>query len=148
MTGLRLPVTHRADQVADRVRVTNRLRDVLSGYFPALEGEFDYSTRRGAVVLLAGYTRPGRDPGPRPFSPDDLASDANGPQRRAHRVGGCGGRQRGAPHDPGQDVAASIVAEIAAAALWQPDQCIRALDTQIGEPFHAHPGPRSSKRCL
>jgi len=34
-------VTHRTDLVADRVRLIHRLRDVLSGYFPALErGEF------------------------------------------------------------------------------------------------------------
>jgi transposase len=33
---LRLLVTHRTDLVADRVRIVNRLRDVLSGYFPAV----------------------------------------------------------------------------------------------------------------
>lgn len=37
VTELRLPVAHRTDMVADRVRIVNRLRDMLSGYFPALE---------------------------------------------------------------------------------------------------------------
>lgn len=34
VTELRLLVTHRTDLVGDRVRMVNRLRDVLSGYFP------------------------------------------------------------------------------------------------------------------
>ena len=38
VTELRLLVTHRTDLVGDRVRMVNRLRDVLSGYFPALSG--------------------------------------------------------------------------------------------------------------
>ncbi len=58
VTELRLLVTHRTDLVADRVRLINRLRDVLSGYFPALERAFDYSASRGAVVLLTGYQTP------------------------------------------------------------------------------------------
>ena len=37
VSELRLLVTHRTDLVGDRVRMVNRLRDVLSGYFPALE---------------------------------------------------------------------------------------------------------------
>jgi len=41
VTGLRLLVAHRTDLVTDRVRMVNRLRDVLSGYFPALERAFD-----------------------------------------------------------------------------------------------------------
>lgn len=55
---LRLLVTHRTDLVADRVRIVNRLRDVLSGYFPALEREFDFAHHRGAAVLLTGYQTP------------------------------------------------------------------------------------------
>ncbi len=58
VTELRLLVTHRTDLVADRVRLINRLRDVLSGYFPALERAFDYSASRGALVLLTGYQTP------------------------------------------------------------------------------------------
>ena len=39
---------------------------------------------------------------------------------------------------PGQDVAASIVAEIATALLAL-DQRIRVLDARIGDTFHTHP---------
>ncbi|WP_164742854.1 IS110 family transposase [Brevibacterium linens] len=48
VTQLQLLVTHRADLVADRVRMVNRLRDVLLGYFPTLERAFDYSHNHGA----------------------------------------------------------------------------------------------------
>jgi hypothetical protein len=58
VTELRLLVTHRTDLVGDRVRMVNRLRDVLSGYFPALERSFDYAHSRGALVLLTGYQTP------------------------------------------------------------------------------------------
>ncbi len=55
---LRLLVSHRRDLVADRVRIINRLRDVLTGYFPALEGAFDFAHSHGGVVLLTGYPTP------------------------------------------------------------------------------------------
>lgn len=50
---------HRADLVADRVRMINRLRDLLTSVFPALEREFDFSSCKGALVLLSGYATPG-----------------------------------------------------------------------------------------
>lgn len=58
VTELRLLVAHRTDLVADRVRMVNRLRDMLSGYFPALERSFDYAHSRGALVLLTGHQTP------------------------------------------------------------------------------------------
>ena len=38
----------------------NRLRDVMTSVFPALEREFDYSSCKGALVLLTGYASPER----------------------------------------------------------------------------------------
>src|SRR4051794_8989640 len=38
--------------------MVNRLRDVLCGYFPALERAFDYAHSRGALLLLTGYQTP------------------------------------------------------------------------------------------
>lgn len=55
VTQLQLLVTHRADLVADRVRMVNRLRDVLLGYFPTLESAFDYSHSHSALLMLTGY---------------------------------------------------------------------------------------------
>jgi hypothetical protein len=51
---------HRADLVADRVRMINRLRDLMTSVFPSLEREFDYASCKGALVLLTGYANPQR----------------------------------------------------------------------------------------
>jgi Transposase len=51
---------HRADLIADRVRMINRRRDLMTSVFPSLERAFDYSSHKGALVLLTGYTSPDR----------------------------------------------------------------------------------------
>lgn len=51
---------HRADLIADRVRMINRLRDLMTSVFPSLERAFDYSSQKGALVLLTGYATPDR----------------------------------------------------------------------------------------
>jgi transposase len=48
---------HRDDLMADWARGVNRLRDLLTGIFPALERAFGYSTR-SALILLTGYQTP------------------------------------------------------------------------------------------
>jgi transposase len=48
---------HREDLMADLVRGVNRLRDLLTSIFPALERAFDYSTR-SALILLTGFQTP------------------------------------------------------------------------------------------
>ena len=50
-------VSYRADVMADWVRGVNRLRELLSCIFPALEASFDYSAR-SALILLTGYCTP------------------------------------------------------------------------------------------
>jgi len=45
---------HRADLVADRVRMINRMRDLLTSVFPALEREFEFASCKGALVCSAG----------------------------------------------------------------------------------------------
>lgn len=55
---LRLLTAHRADLIADRVRLINRLRDALVGICPALERAFDYSAAKGPVVMLTEYQTP------------------------------------------------------------------------------------------
>jgi hypothetical protein len=56
--NLGLLTVHRADLIADRVRMINRLRDLMTSIFPALEREFDYSACKGALVLLSRYANP------------------------------------------------------------------------------------------
>lgn len=58
MATLQLLTAHRADLVADRVRLINRMRDTLVGISPALERAFDYSASKGAVTMLTGYQTP------------------------------------------------------------------------------------------
>ena len=48
---------HRTDLMADWVRGVNRLRDLLTSVFPALERAFDYSTR-SALILVSGFQSP------------------------------------------------------------------------------------------
>lgn len=138
VADLALLVAHRADLIADRVRMINRLRDVLTGYFPALERAFDYSRCKTALTLLTGYQTP-------------AAIRARGTTRLTAWLSKRGARNAvhvaehavAAAHAqhttlPGQDIAASIVAELAQ-SLLDLDQRITALDKQITTAFHAHP---------
>lgn len=58
VSTLQLLTNHRADLIADRVRLINRLRDLLLGICPALERAFDYSGAKGPVILLTEYQTP------------------------------------------------------------------------------------------
>lgn len=138
VTELRLLVAHRTDLVADRVRMVNRLRDVLSDYFPALERSFDYAHSRGALVLLTGYQTPAALRGRgharvttwlakrKVRTPEQVATTALEAAKAQHTT------------VPGQDVAASIVADIAAQLLTI-DARIGELETRITTTFRAHP---------
>lgn len=138
VTELRLLVTHRTDLVGDRVRMVNRLRDVLSGYFPALERSFDYAHSRGALTLLTGYQTPQalRRTGETRLrawlvkrkvrSADQIAAAALIAAKAQHTV------------VPGQDVAAGIVADLAAQLLAIGSR-ISELDARITTTFRAHP---------
>ncbi|WP_328323284.1 MULTISPECIES: IS110 family transposase [unclassified Streptomyces] len=58
VSDLRVLTNYRADLIADRVRIINRLRDLLVGICPALERAFDYSSAKGPVVMLTEYQTP------------------------------------------------------------------------------------------
>jgi transposase len=138
VTELRLLVAHRTDLVADRVRVVNRLRDVLSGYFPALERAFDYAHSRGALTLLTGYQTPAAIRGRgqarlrawlvkrKVRNADQIAADAL-TAAKAQRT-----------QVPGEGLAAGIVADLAA-QLLAIDARISDLDAKVTATFRAHP---------
>ena len=136
--NLGLLTAHRADLIADRVRMINRLRDVMTSVFPALEREFDYSSCRGALVLLTGYASPERL---RHVGVTRLAG-----WLRARRVRGyadLAARAVTAARSQqivlcGQDIAASIIAELATNVLAL-DQRVNDLDNQIAATFDQHP---------
>ncbi|WP_369174611.1 IS110 family transposase [Streptomyces sp. R28] len=58
VSTLQLLTRHRAGLIADRVRLVNRLRDLLLGICPALERAFDYSAAKGPVLMLTEYQTP------------------------------------------------------------------------------------------
>jgi hypothetical protein len=57
MVGLKLLTARRTDLVHDRTRAVSRLRELLTGIFPALERALDV-TNTGPLVLLTGYQTP------------------------------------------------------------------------------------------
>jgi transposase len=135
---LALLTAHRSDLVADRVRMINRLRDVLTGVFPALERAFDYSSQKGALVLLTGYQTPAaiRRRGRARLT----AWLANRSVRGADAVAQAALEAAQAQQTalPGEDIAAQIVADLAAQILALDDR-LKRIDKQIRETFRSHP---------
>lgn len=128
---LALLTAHRSDLVADRVRVINRLRDVLTGVFPALERSCVYSNRNGLLVLLTGYQTP-------------AALRRRGRTRltawlTSRGVRGADAVAPGAAQDQhttlsGEDVAAQIVADLASQILALDDR-LKRIYKQISTTF-------------
>lgn len=136
--NLELLTGHRADLIADRVRMINRLRDVMTSVFPSLEREFDYSSCKGALILLTGYA-----------SPEQLRRAGETrlsgwlQRRRVRNYAAVAARAITAARAqsvtlPGQEIAAGIIAELAANTLAL-DQRLTDLDAQIAAMFDEHP---------
>jgi len=129
---------HRGDLIADRVRMINRLRDLMTSVFPSLEREFDYKSCRGAVVLLTGYASPDRI---RRIGQARLSSWLQ--HRRVRDYSGVAARAVAAARAqmivlPGQDLATAIISELATNILAL-DERVKALDAQIATAFEQHP---------
>ncbi|MBA3803722.1 MAG: IS110 family transposase [Acidimicrobiia bacterium] len=129
---------HRADLIADRVRMINRLRDLMTSVFPSLEGAFDYASCKGALVLLTGYATPQRI---RRIGETRLAGWLR--QRKVRDSAGVAARAVTAARAQttvlaGQDLAATIIAELATNILGL-DERLKSLDAQIAETFDQHP---------
>lgn len=138
---LALLTAHRTDLVADRVRMVNRLRDVLTGVFPALERAFDYSAHKGALVLLTGYRTPAaiRRRGRARLT----AWLANRGVRGADAVAATALEAAHAQHTalPGEDVAAQVIRELAEQILALDDR-LKRIEAQISDTFRNHPQAR------
>ncbi|MHB1571993.1 MAG: IS110 family RNA-guided transposase [Solirubrobacteraceae bacterium] len=129
---------HRADLIADRVRMINRLRDLMTSVFPSLEREFDYKSCKGAVVLLTGYASPEKI---RRTGQARLAAWLR--HRRVRGSDALATRAVAASRAqlivlPGQELAASIISELATNILALDDR-VKALDNQIETTFDEHP---------
>ncbi|WP_030420282.1 IS110 family transposase [Streptomyces sp. NRRL F-5065] len=135
---LALLTTHRTDLIADRVRLFNRLHDVLTGISPALEAAFDYADHKGALVLLTGYPTPAalRRCGRTRLTRWLTARGVRHPETLALAALTAAHAQH--IRLPGQDTAAAITADLATQVLALDDR-LKQLDRQIGDAFRAHP---------
>ncbi|WP_372457230.1 IS110 family transposase [Mycobacterium intracellulare] len=129
---------HRVDLIADRVRMINRLRDLMTGVFPSLERAFDYSSHKGALVLLTGYASPDRI---RRVGQTRLVSwlrnrNVRGSADVAARAVSAAKAQSVVL--AGQELTASIIAELASGILAL-DERLKALDARIEQTFAEHP---------
>ena len=128
---------HRADLIADRVRMINRLRDLMTSVFPSLEREFDYKSCKGALVLLTSYASPSRI---RRSGEKRLTAWLQ--HRRVRNSAAVAARAVAAAHAqtvvlPGQDTAAAIISELATNILALQER-VQRLDAQIAEMFNQH----------
>jgi transposase len=129
---------HRADLIADRVRMINRLRDLMTSVFPSLERAFDYSSHKGALVLLTGYVSPERI---RCIGQTRLTGwlrnrNVRGSADVAARAITAAKAQSVVL--PGQELTANIIAELAGGILAL-DERLKTLDAQIDGTFAEHP---------
>jgi transposase len=132
---------HREDLIADRVRMINRLRDLMTSVFPSLERAFDYSAHKGALVLLTSYATPDRI---RRVGQTRLTGWLR--NRNVRGAADVAARATAAAKAqtvvlPGQDMTASIVTELATGILALDDR-LKVLDAQIQMTFDEHPHAR------
>ncbi|WP_406841824.1 IS110 family transposase (plasmid) [Streptomyces sp. AHU1] len=135
---LALLTAHRSDLIADRVRLLNRLHDVLTGISPALEAAFDYADHKGALVLLTGYQTLAalRRCGQTRLTRWLTARGVRNPETVAATVLTAAHAQH--IQLPGQDTAAGITADLAAQILAL-DERLKQLNRRISDAFHTHP---------
>lgn len=136
---IRLLVSRRRELVAEQTRRAARLRDLLSGLFPALERRIDPTTRTG-LVFLSHHA-----------APEDIR--AAGAKRIVRRLAKAASGRRGLEalaEDavraaqaqtvaiPGARLRAEIIADIAREALSTRDR-LKAVDQAIRERLATHP---------
>jgi transposase len=136
---LSLLVGHRADLTADWVRGVNRLRDLITRVFPALERAFDYSTR-APLILLTGYCTPAAI---RQAGPEVLSEHLH--THRAHRASipsivtkALAAADAQTVALPAEATTATLIARLAQ-HLLDLDREIKELDKRLIKTFRAHP---------
>ncbi|MCJ1697897.1 IS110 family transposase [Rathayibacter caricis] len=138
IADLKLLIAHRSDLVADRVRMLNRLRDVLTGIFPRLDRAFDYAKHKGALTLLTGYQTPTalRRMGQARLTKWLSRRGVQGaPSVAEAALEAANGQQTQIGNET---IAAQIIADIATQILAL-DARLRTLESQITTMFRAHP---------
>lgn len=115
----------------------SRLRQLLAGIFPALEREFDF-TSRAALVLVQRYQTPRaiRRAGTSRIAAHLAKENVRSAADMAERAVAAARSQTIAL--PGQNTAATLISEIAADLLRLRER-LKDLDAQIKEAFSRHP---------
>ncbi len=130
---------HREDLMADWVRGVNRLRDLLTGIFPALERAFDYSTR-SALILLTGVQTPAAiraagEAGLVAFLLEHGAWRKGVPVMAATALAAADAQTL---QLPGETTTATLIAHLAQ-QLLDLDRQIKETDKLISSRFRTHP---------
>lgn len=130
---------HREDLMADWVRGVNRLRDLLTGIFPALERAFDYSTR-SALILLTGFQTPQaiRDAGLAGVEEFLREQQAWPKGISSMAAAALAAAEQQTLRLPGEATTAVLVARLAR-QLLDLDRQIKDTDKLITSQFRAHP---------
>ena len=131
-------VAHREDLMADWVRGINRLRDLLTGIFPALERCFDYSTR-SPLILLAGFCTPAaiRQAGATTLTDHLRRSGASRPGIPAMVSKALAAAAAQSVQLPGEATTAALITRLAG-RLLDLHREIKDLDRLLTERFRTH----------
>jgi transposase len=134
---LKILTARRADLSADRTRVINRLRGLLTSIFPALDRTLGELTATGPLVLLTGYQTPAaiRAAGPAAIEAWLRERKIRNPGKLALAAAGAAARQQIAL--PGEQLTAQMIAALAGEVMALGEQ-IRQADRLIEERFHRH----------
>ena len=137
ITELKLLTARRADLVADRTRVINRLRSLLTSIFPALERALEDLTAAGPLILLTGYQTPAaiRTAGTAGLEAWLRERKARNAAKLATAAAGAAARQHTAL--PGEKLTASMIATLAREVMTLNEQ-IKDTDNLIEGRFHQH----------
>ncbi|MFF4568008.1 IS110 family transposase, partial [Streptomyces sp. NPDC001435] len=133
---LRILTGRRSDLVADRTRVTNRLRASLTSIFPALERALDLGNL-GPLILLTGYQTPAalRRVGARRLTTWLRNRKVRGAQALAEAAVEAADRQHTAL--PGEKITAQMVHSLAKEVMSLHEQ-VAEIDKLIEARFHDH----------
>jgi transposase len=131
---LQLLLAHRRDLITDQSRTIARLREALLSLFPALERTLDLNSK-GPLTLLTHYQIPAqlRRAGHKRVATYLKNRGVKGSNKVADKAQSV--------TLPAQDVAASIVAELAKDVLGF-KQRVESIDEEIGQRFFARPEAR------
>jgi transposase len=137
---LQLLLGRRRDLITDQSRTVTRLREALLSLFPALERALDLNSK-GPLTLLTHYQTPTqlRRAGRKRIAAYLRNRGVKGSKGIAQKALAAAKAQ--SVTLPAQDVAASIVAELAEDVLGLKER-IRALDEELRQRFFARPEAR------